>query len=186
MTSIQRALRCQAHAEWHNFACKAATVTPCTLDGSFRSYSTQKRMPARVSVRTDVPGREATRLPHLMRFCFSLRGGSLNRRAAVPPRILCFAFSDRNGISQVVDGRSKSQSDSRRRRGASSRRPSSRTCTRAPCSSGSRSVATSNTCRACTRSGLFLSVGASATCSLASAGRTRHLPWGYFVSEAMT
>src|SRR6185312_4275694 len=42
-------------------------------------------------------------------FCFSLRGGSLNRRAALPPRMLCLAFSDRNGRSEIVDGRSKSQ-----------------------------------------------------------------------------
>ena len=43
----------------------------------------------------------AARLPYLMRFsfCFSLRGGSLNRRAALPPRMLCFAFSERNGRS---------------------------------------------------------------------------------------
>jgi hypothetical protein len=53
----------------------------------------------------------AARLPKRLRFsfCFSLRGGNLNSRAAVPPRILCLAFSDRNGRSQIVDGRSKSQ-----------------------------------------------------------------------------
>src|SRR5258708_6237260 len=55
--------------------------------------------------------RQTTRLPNFLRFsrCVSLRGGSLNSRAAVPPRILCFAFSDRNGKSQIVLGRSKSQ-----------------------------------------------------------------------------
>jgi hypothetical protein len=43
----------------------------------------------------------AVRLPNFCRFafCASLRGGSLNSRAAVPPRILCFAFSDKNGRS---------------------------------------------------------------------------------------
>jgi hypothetical protein len=53
----------------------------------------------------------AARLPKRCRFafCFSLRGGSLNSRAAVPPRMLCLPFSDRNGRSQIVDGRSKSQ-----------------------------------------------------------------------------
>ena len=53
----------------------------------------------------------AARLPKRRRFsfCLSLRGGSLNSRAAVPPKILCLAFSDRNGRSQIVDGRSKSQ-----------------------------------------------------------------------------
>ena len=41
------------------------------------------------------------RLPNRRRFsrCFSLRGGNLKIRAAVPPRMLCFAFSDRNGRS---------------------------------------------------------------------------------------
>src|SRR5262249_34187883 len=44
---------------------------------------------------------QAARVPNRCRFsrCFSLRGGSLNSRAAVPPRMLCFAFSDRNGRS---------------------------------------------------------------------------------------
>jgi hypothetical protein len=53
----------------------------------------------------------AARLPKRCRFafCFSLRGGSLKSRAAVPPRMLCLPFSDRNGRSQIVDGRSKSQ-----------------------------------------------------------------------------
>src|ERR1700751_4552390 len=43
----------------------------------------------------------AARLPKRARFsrCFSLRGGSLNSRAAVPPRILCLAFSERKGRS---------------------------------------------------------------------------------------
>src|SRR5262249_1460820 len=43
----------------------------------------------------------AARLPNRLRFsfCFSLRGGSLNRRAAVPPRMLCLAFSERKGRS---------------------------------------------------------------------------------------
>src|SRR5712671_1043055 len=43
----------------------------------------------------------AARLPKRTRFsrCFSLRGGSLNSRAAVPPRILCLAFSERKGRS---------------------------------------------------------------------------------------
>ena len=52
-----------------------------------------------------------TRLPNRFRFsfCFALRGASLKRRAAVPPRMLCLPFSDRNGRSQMVDGRSKSQ-----------------------------------------------------------------------------
>src|SRR5262249_38489158 len=41
------------------------------------------------------------RLPNRLRFsfCCSLRGGSLNRRAAVPPRMLCLAFSERKGRS---------------------------------------------------------------------------------------
>src|SRR5579864_5281027 len=53
----------------------------------------------------------AARLPKRARlaFCLSLRGGSLNRRAAVPPMMLCLAFSVRNGRSQTVEGRSKSQ-----------------------------------------------------------------------------
>ncbi len=53
----------------------------------------------------------AVRLPNFCKFafCAALRGGSLNSRAAVPPRMLCFAFSDTNGRSQIVDGRSKSQ-----------------------------------------------------------------------------
>src|SRR5262249_7175934 len=43
----------------------------------------------------------AAKFPCFARFarCFSLRGGSLNRRAAVPPRMLCLAFSERNGRS---------------------------------------------------------------------------------------
>jgi hypothetical protein len=55
--------------------------------------------------------RHAATAPNRSRFafCCSLRGGSLNRRAAVPPRMLCFAFSDRNGRSQTRLGRSKSQ-----------------------------------------------------------------------------
>ena len=58
-----------------------------------------------------LPQAAAVRLPNFCRFafCASLRGGSLNSRAAVPPRMLCLAFSDRNGRSQIVDGRSKSQ-----------------------------------------------------------------------------
>src|SRR5690242_4194353 len=57
-----------------------------------------------------IPISYAAKLPKRWRlsFCFSLRGGSLNSRAAVPPRMLCLAFSDRNGRSQIVDGRSKS------------------------------------------------------------------------------
>src|SRR5262249_58508909 len=57
------------------------------------------------------PDGHATRLPNFLRFsrCVALRGGSLNSRAAVPPRMLCLAFSDRNGKSQIVLGRSKSQ-----------------------------------------------------------------------------
>ena len=55
--------------------------------------------------------RQAVRLPNFFKFarCVSLRGGSLNRRAAVPPRMLCLPVSDRNGRSQTVLGRSKSQ-----------------------------------------------------------------------------
>src|SRR5215831_1223609 len=65
------------------------------------------------------PGRElapastphAATAPNRSRFvlCCSLRGGSLNKRAALPPRMLCLAFSDRNGRSQIRLGRSKSQ-----------------------------------------------------------------------------
>jgi hypothetical protein len=47
------------------------------------------------------PSAQAAKLPCLIRlaFCASLRGLSLNRRAAVPPRMLCLPFSDRNGRS---------------------------------------------------------------------------------------
>jgi len=47
------------------------------------------------------PQRHAARLPNLTRlaFCLSLRGGSLNSRAAVPPRMLCLPFSETNGRS---------------------------------------------------------------------------------------
>src|SRR5215475_532096 len=53
----------------------------------------------------------AARLPNRSRlaFCCGLRGGSLNRRAPLPPRILCLAFSERNGRSQIRLGTSKSQ-----------------------------------------------------------------------------
>jgi len=53
----------------------------------------------------------AATAPNRSRFvlCCSLRGGSLNKRAALPPRMLCLAFSDRNGRSQIRLGRSKSQ-----------------------------------------------------------------------------
>src|SRR5262249_8062363 len=55
--------------------------------------------------------RHAARLPNRSRlaFCCALRGVSLNRRAALPPRILCLAFSERNGRSQIRLGTSKSQ-----------------------------------------------------------------------------
>jgi len=53
----------------------------------------------------------AVRLPKRLRFslCFSLRGGSLNSRAALPPKMLCLAFSVRKGRSWIALGRSKSQ-----------------------------------------------------------------------------
>src|SRR5262249_61799029 len=55
--------------------------------------------------------RHAARLPNRSRlaFCCGLRGGNLNRRAALPPRILCLAFSERNGRSQIWLGTSKTQ-----------------------------------------------------------------------------
>src|SRR5262245_25729004 len=55
--------------------------------------------------------RHAARLLNRSRlaFCCGLRGSNLNRRAALPPRILCLAFSERNGRSQIRLGTSKSQ-----------------------------------------------------------------------------
>ena len=53
----------------------------------------------RDSVRQD--DHHPARLPYLIRLSRwrSVRGGSLNSRAALPPRILCFPFSDTNGRS---------------------------------------------------------------------------------------
>ena len=88
-------------------------VSCCACDGAIAA-ATSSIAASQVLAVGDawhVPQAAAVRLPNFCRFafCASLRGGSLNSRAAVPPRMLCLPFSDRNGRSQIVDGRSKSQ-----------------------------------------------------------------------------
>src|SRR5262245_56100695 len=90
--------------------CNVAFV-PMLLRSSEREPTNQSR-PENLGSRENALGPTyGTRFPNRSRFarCRSLRGGSLNRRAAVPPRILCLAFSGSHLRSHMVEGVSKSQ-----------------------------------------------------------------------------